>query len=226
MHRNLILSRFNFRDSVINISPQGFLFVISKRSLLVRVSNVSIFMAVMLTSWKLCFLNLGARVTLCFAVPLYPPSPLQERRSLRYPLLKLFFRRWEKLKIRIETAAAYHVRLVTDWLFVTIPFLYSVTYQLVVTILFIYSLSAYGLVTIRFTYSLSLIGCFERFHSYAACHLLTRNDSIYVQPVSLLTPCNDFIPYVQVTVVVSSSPYLVHTEDLARKHINLPFKFI
>ena len=72
VHRNLILIRFNFRDSIINILPQEFPCVISKRSLLIPISTVSIFIPVMLI-WKLCFLNRGARVTLCFAVPLYRP---------------------------------------------------------------------------------------------------------------------------------------------------------
>jgi hypothetical protein len=184
-------------------------------------------MPVMLISWKLCFLNLGARVTLCIAVPLYPPSPLQERRRFRYPLLKLFCRWWEKLRMRKETAAAHHVQLVTDWLLVTIPCLYSVTYQLVVndsvyiqpvslptrnysiyiqpitywlllTIPFIHSLSTYWLVTIPFMYSLLIYWL-----------LVTISFHTYI-----------------VRVVISSSPYLVHTGDLPGKHINFPFKFI
>jgi len=76
--------------------------------------------------------------------------------------------------------------------------------------IYIQPITYWLLLTIPFIHSLSL----------------TCNDSIYVQPVSLLTPCNDFIPYVQVKVGVSSSPYLVHTGDLARKHINFPFIYI
>jgi hypothetical protein len=125
-------------------------------------------------------------VTLCFAMPLYPPSSLQERRSLRYPNFKFILQVTGKIKNTKRNCSGPSCTA-CHWLTVgNCSVLYSVTvptlcndsvYIQPVSLLtrndsiYIQPITYWLLLTIPFVHS----------------HLLTRNGSIYVQPVSLLT---------------------------------------